>query len=112
MSPKSAVPYRYFKEVLTMIRGKAFSAILTVVGFAALAGGGAFAAAPMADDPPAPPATAPGTDAPAGHHHNPAWAACKKQADDQKMQQGDARRDFMKNCMKSPPNTAPAPAAS
>jgi len=98
-----------------MIRRKRFGAVLTVLGFAALAGsGGAFAAAPMAEDPPAPPATAPGADAPGGRHHNPAWAACKKQADDQKMQPGDARRGFMKNCMKSAAPTAPstAPAAS
>jgi hypothetical protein len=59
-----------------------------------------------ADDAP-PPATAPGNDA-AGRHHDPAWAACKKQADDQKLQPGDARHDFMKNCLKSAHAAAPA----
>jgi hypothetical protein len=64
------------------------------------------AAAATADDTP-PPATAPGNDA-SGRHHNPAWAACKKQADDQKLQPGDARRDFMRNCVKSAHGSAPA----
>jgi hypothetical protein len=59
-----------------------------------------------ADDAP-PPATAPGNDA-SGRHHDPAWAACKKQADDQKLQPGDARHDFMKNCLKSARAAAPA----
>ena len=59
-----------------------------------------------ADEPPA--TTPPANDA--GRHHNPAWAACKKQADDQKLEPGDARRDFMKNCMKS--THAAAPTAS
>lgn len=63
-------------------------------------------AAAAADDTP-PPATAPGSDG-SGRHHNPAWAACKKQADDQKLQPGDARRDFMKNCMKSAHASPPA----
>jgi psiF repeat len=58
-----------------------------------------------ADEPPA--ATPPANDG-AGRHHNPAWAACKKQADDQKLEPGDARRDFMKNCMKSAHASAPA----
>jgi hypothetical protein len=58
----------------------------------------------MADDPP-PPATAPvadPSDGPRGRHHDdPAWQACKKQADDQKLARGDARRDFIKNCVKA-----------
>jgi hypothetical protein len=54
----------------------------------------------------------PANGAPGGRHNNPAWAACKKQADDQKLQPGDARRDFMKNCMKSAKNSGTAPAAS
>ena len=41
--------------------------------------------------------------APANARHNPAFLACKKQADDQKIARGDARRDFIKNCMKSAP---------
>jgi Spy/CpxP family protein refolding chaperone len=80
----------------------AFVVALTLMsGTAALSS--AFAAA---DDAP-PPATAPGNEG-AGRHHDPAWAACKKQADDQKLQPGDARRDFMKNCIKSAHASAPA----
>jgi hypothetical protein len=61
----------------------------------------------VADD--APPAnSAPPTDGPTGRHHNPAWAACKKQADDQKIAPGDARKEFMKNCINSAKSTAPA----
>ena len=52
----------------------------------------------------------PANPAPAGRHNNPAWAACKKQADDQKLQPGDARKDFMKNCMKSAKDSGAAPA--
>lgn len=60
-----------------------------------------------ADD--APPAnSAPPADTPNGRHHNPAWAACKQQADDQKIAPGDARKEFMKNCIKSAKSTAPA----
>jgi hypothetical protein len=60
-----------------------------------------FSAAALADEPPPPPSTAPSPENGAGRRHNPAFAACKKQADDQKLAAGDARRDFMKNCMKS-----------
>jgi hypothetical protein len=36
------------------------------------------------------------------------WEACHKQADDQKLARGEARREFMKNCMKgSQPGAAP-----
>jgi hypothetical protein len=61
----------------------------------------------VADDAP-PASSAPPTDAPNGRHHNPAWAACKKQADDQKIAPGDARKEFMKNCINSAKSTAPA----
>lgn len=44
------------------------------------------------------------------HHHDPAWTACKKQADDQKLEAGDARRDFMKTCVKSAKSSATPPA--
>jgi hypothetical protein len=60
-----------------------------------------------ADDAP-PSSSAPSTDAPNGRHHNPAWAACKKQADDQKIAPGDARKEFMKNCLNSAKSTAPS----
>jgi invasion protein IalB len=39
------------------------------------------------------------------------WQACRKQADDQKLPRGDARREFMHNCIKSA-QTAPHQAAS
>lgn len=58
----------------------------------------------------APPAGGPGQEGAGHRHHDPAWAACKKQADDQKMAPGDARRDFLKNCVKSAHAAAPAPA--
>jgi len=48
-----------------------------------------------------PPSTAPSPENGAGRRHIPAFAVCKKQADDQKLAAGDARRDFMKNCVKS-----------
>ena len=71
-------------------------------------------ASAVADDAP-PPASAPSPDNPPdsgkGRHHNPAWAACRKQADDQKLAPGDARRDFMKSCLKSAKESAP-PASS
>jgi hypothetical protein len=61
----------------------------------------------VADDAP-PPNSAPPTDGPNGRHHNPAWAACKKQADDQKIAPGDAHKEFMKNCINAAKSTAPA----
>jgi invasion protein IalB len=67
-------------------------------------------AAALADDTP-PPSSAPGSDAPKGHHHNAAWQACKKQADDQNIAAGDARREFMKSCVKSAKDAAPPPAS-
>jgi hypothetical protein len=58
----------------------------------------------LADDTPPP------ANPPAGARHNdPAWAACKKQADDQKLQPGDARHEFMKNCMKSAKSSGTTP---
>jgi hypothetical protein len=54
----------------------------------------------------------PANPAPGGRHNNPAWAACKKQADDQKLEPGDARHEFMKNCMKSAKSPGTAPATS
>jgi hypothetical protein len=61
----------------------------------------------LGDDNPPPADPAPG-----GRHNNPAWAACKKQADDQKLARGDARREFMKTCLKSAKNSGAAPATS
>ena len=54
----------------------------------------------------------PANPAPGGRHNNPAWAACKKQADDQKLQPGDARHEFMKSCLKSAKSSGTAPATS
>jgi Spy/CpxP family protein refolding chaperone len=80
-----------------------------VLSTLALASSLAVSAAAIADDAP-PPASAPGPDSPdspKGRHHGPAWQACKKQADDQKLAPGDARRDFMKSCIKSAKDSAP-----
>jgi psiF repeat-containing protein len=91
-----------------------YSTVLARIVLAASLATGSFVAhaGAVADDAP-PPASAPSPDNPPdggkGRHHNPAWAACKKQADDQKLAPGDARRDFMKGCMKSA-NQAPPPA--
>jgi len=66
----------------------------------------------VADDPPAPPAS-PEAPPQGGHDHrnDPAWQACKKQADAQNLERGPARREFMQNCLKSSKETPPpAPA--
>lgn len=68
----------------------------------------AYSAAATADEPP-PSSTAP-QDQGGNRHHNPAFAACRKQADDQKIAPGDARKEFMRNCLKSAP--APTPTTS
>jgi hypothetical protein len=78
--------------------------LLRAVALAALTiGAGSIA---LGDDNP-PPANP----TPDGRHNNPAWAACKKQADDQKLQPGDARREFMKNCRKSAKSSGTVPAS-
>jgi hypothetical protein len=87
-----------------MSQGVLKTVLLRAVATAALsiaAGGMA-----LGDDTPPPANPAPG-----GRHDNPAWAACKKQAEDQKLPPGDARRDFMKNCLKSAKSSATAPAS-
>jgi hypothetical protein len=73
------------------------------VAIAALAIGVAGVA--LSDEPP--PADNPAVHG--DHHHDPAWGACKKQADDQKLQPGDARREFMKACLKSAKAAPPQP---
>jgi hypothetical protein len=79
---------------------------LRAVAIAALTiAGGSIA---LGDDTPPPANPAPG----GGRHNNPAWAACKKQADDQKLEPGDARHAFMKNCMKSAKSSGTPPATS
>ena len=89
----------WMKKLTAMIPALAISSSLTLATL------GLNIAA--ADD--APPAnSAPPADALNGRHHNPAWAACKKQADDQKIAPGDAHKAFMKNCINSAKSTAPA----
>jgi len=96
-----------------MIRLSKFTALFPALALVLSAGGTiGFSGIAAADDAP-PPATAPGNDGPGRHHdHDPAWAACKKKADDQKLQPGDARRDFMKGCVKDARSATGAPAAS
>ncbi|MGB6354486.1 MAG: PsiF family protein [Steroidobacteraceae bacterium] len=90
-----------------MLQRFRLGALLPALAFTLLSGGTlALSGVAAADDTP-PPATQPGNDA-TGRHHDPAWAACKKQADDQKLERGDARRDFMKNCIKSAHGSTPA----
>jgi hypothetical protein len=82
-----------------MIRLPTISALLPALSLVLFTGATiGVSAVAFADEPPPPPTTpSPET----GRHHNPALAACKKQADDQKLPAGSARRDFVKNCMKS-----------
>jgi hypothetical protein len=78
-----------------------------LVRFAAIAtlAASALAAAEEGTSPPNPPADSP-------HSANrQQWQVCRKQADDQKLPRGDARREFMRNCIKSA-QTAPPQAAS
>jgi psiF repeat len=91
-----------------MIRLKQLTALIPALTLSTLAIGAIGPATEaVADDAP-PPSSAPPADEPSGRHHNPAWAGCKKQADDQKLAPGDARKEFMKNCVKSAKSTAPA----
>jgi hypothetical protein len=105
MLPKPILPTRFIMTRLHSTR------LLQALLLSTLAAGSSLSvsAAAVADDAP-PPASAPSPDtpdSPKGRHHNPAWQACKKQADDQKLAPGDARRVFMKSCMKSAKDAAP-----
>jgi psiF repeat-containing protein len=82
-----------------MIRAKMSIALMSTLALSALATIGLNTVA-FADDT-APANSTPPAEGANGRHHNPEWAACKKQADDQKLAPGDARREFMKNCLKS-----------
>jgi hypothetical protein len=86
---------------------KKLTAIIPALAISSLTFATLGAGIAAADDAP-PVNSAPPADAPNGRHHNPAWAACKKQADDQKIAPGDAHKEFMKNCIKSAKSTAPA----
>jgi hypothetical protein len=91
-----------------MTRVKKLAAMIPALAIASLTLGTFGLNIAAADDAP-PPNSAPPTDAPnGGRHHNPAWAVCKKQADDQKIAPGDAYKEFMKNCINSAKSTAPA----
>jgi hypothetical protein len=90
-----------------MVRQSRLSALLPALGFTLLTGGTiGLSGIAAADDNP-PPATQPGSEA-SGRHHDPAWAGCKKQADDKKLEPGDARKEFMRSCLKSAHGSAPA----
>jgi hypothetical protein len=86
---------------------KKLTVMIPVLAFSSLTIGALGPNIAAADDTP-PPNSAPPADAPNGRHHNPAWAACRKQADDQKIAPGDARKDFMKKCIDSAKSSAPA----
>jgi hypothetical protein len=86
-----------------MSRAKKPTAILTTVSISALTLVAFGANAVFAGD--TPPANSAATD---GRHHDPAWGACKKQADDRKLEPGDARKEFMKSCMQSAKSGTPA----
>jgi hypothetical protein len=89
-------------QLTTLIPALALSALAMVAS--------SVTAAPDDETPPA--NSAPGADAPRnGPHHNAAWQACNKQADDQNIAEKDARREFMRSCMKSAKEAAP-PASS
>jgi len=83
-----------------------FIPALALSAFAAVSLG---AAAALADDA-SPPSSAPGAEAP-NPHSNPAWQACKRQADDAKIPAGDPRRQFMKSCLQSAKDAAPPPSS-
>jgi hypothetical protein len=90
-----------------MIRLPTISALLPALLLVLLTGATiGVSAVAVADEPP-PPST-PSPENGAGRRHNPALDACKKQADDQKLAPGDARREFVKNCMKSARAASPS----
>jgi hypothetical protein len=92
-----------------MIRSH-LTTLIPALALSVLAMASSSIAAPDDDTPP--PNSAPGADAPRnGPHHNPAWQACNKQADDQNITAKDARREFMKSCMKSAKEAPPPPSS-
>jgi hypothetical protein len=84
---------------------KKLAAMIPALAFSSLTLGTLGLNVAVADDTP-PANSAPPN--PNGRHHNPAWAACKKQADDQKIAAGDAHKEFMKNCINSAKSNPPA----
>ena len=89
-----------------MIRSH-FTTLIPALALSALAvASSSVSAAP--DDTPPPANSSPGADAPRnGPHHDAAWQACNKQADDQNIETKDARREFMRSCMRSAKEAAP-----
>jgi hypothetical protein len=69
-----------------------------------------FSSVSLADDPPS--TQQPPPEGGGRHRNDPAWQACRKQADDKGMERGDVRRQFMKDCIKASGAAAPAPAPS
>ncbi len=98
------------RNVTSMVRISR-SALPAALGSAALLFGLGAALPVRADDPPQPANPAPAPSGRHDHRNDPAWQACRKQADDQNLERGEARRAFMKNCLKSAQGTPPpAPA--
>jgi hypothetical protein len=93
-----------------MIRSR-LTTLIPALALSALAMASLSAAAAPGDDTP-PPNSAPGADAPRnGPHHDAAWQACNKQADDQNISARDARREFMRSCMKAAKEASPPPSS-
>jgi hypothetical protein len=53
--------------------------------------------------------TSSGGDNHARDHDNPAWQACRKQADDKALERGPQRRSFMQDCLRSAKDNPPKP---
>ena len=78
-----------------MVRSHPITALCAALALA-IAASAAADQSPPTTNPPAP--GSPG-DGPRGVNRQQ-WQACHKQADDQKLARGEARREFMRNCMK------------
>jgi len=87
------------------------SALPAALGSAALLVGVGAAFPARADDPPQTANPAPAPNGGHDHRNDPAWQACKKQADDQNLERGEARRAFMRDCLKSAQGTPTQPPA-
>jgi hypothetical protein len=108
MNPAEAAAYHRVEinRFIMLDRKKIIAALPSLVLGTLTMGSIVVSAVTYGDD--APPAGAPDGDA---RHHNPAWAGCKKQADDQKLAPGEARHEFMRNCMKAAKAAAPPPSS-
>ena len=90
-----------------MVRQSRFGALLPALAFTLVTGGTIGSSGIAAADDNPPPATQPGNEA-SGRHHDPAWAGCRKQVDDKKIEPGEARKEFMRNCIKAAHGSTPA----